>query len=180
MSVMPFRYHFFMDMNEMCRTFFYRNLSTGNIGISYPIAWLLCSSWASSREQANNNGMYFVRFEVFTAVTMKNAVFWDVTPCCSSLNYWTAWSHLLTLVPRSRIFLPWRWRGYVPPKRRFRQELHGVTSQKTAFFEMYFVIIILEMTSRTLLRNKPINSFWILLGKKDPQFSDFKFYHWNL
>jgi hypothetical protein len=27
-----------------------------------------------------------VRFEVFTAVTMKNAVFWDVTPCGSSNN----------------------------------------------------------------------------------------------
>jgi hypothetical protein len=24
-----------------------------------------------------------VRFEVFTAVTMKNCVFWDVTPCGS-------------------------------------------------------------------------------------------------
>jgi hypothetical protein len=24
-----------------------------------------------------------VRFEVFTAVTMKNVVFWDVTPCGS-------------------------------------------------------------------------------------------------
>jgi hypothetical protein len=24
-----------------------------------------------------------VRFEVFTKVTMKNSVFWDVTPCCS-------------------------------------------------------------------------------------------------
>jgi hypothetical protein len=27
-----------------------------------------------------------VRFEVFTAVTMKNAVFWDVTPCGSYKN----------------------------------------------------------------------------------------------
>jgi hypothetical protein len=27
-----------------------------------------------------------VRFEVFTAVTMKNAVFWDVMPCCSCKN----------------------------------------------------------------------------------------------
>jgi hypothetical protein len=27
--------------------------------------------------------MGFVRFEVFTAVTMKNAVFWDVAPCIS-------------------------------------------------------------------------------------------------
>jgi hypothetical protein len=26
------------------------------------------------------NGIEFVRFEVFTAVTMKNVVFWDVSP----------------------------------------------------------------------------------------------------
>jgi hypothetical protein len=32
--------------------------------------------------------------------------------------------------PRSRIFLPWRWRRYVPPKRRFiPQHLYGATSQ---------------------------------------------------
>jgi hypothetical protein len=29
----------------------------------------------------------YVRFEVFTAVTMKNAVFWDVTPCSSCVNW---------------------------------------------------------------------------------------------
>jgi hypothetical protein len=28
----------------------------------------------------------YVRFEVFTAVTMKNAVFWDVRPCGSYKN----------------------------------------------------------------------------------------------
>jgi hypothetical protein len=27
-----------------------------------------------------------LRFEVFTAVTMKNTVFWDVTPCGSCKN----------------------------------------------------------------------------------------------
>jgi hypothetical protein len=27
-----------------------------------------------------------VRFEVFTAVTMKSAVFWDVAPCRSCVN----------------------------------------------------------------------------------------------
>jgi hypothetical protein len=27
-----------------------------------------------------------VRFEVFTAATMKNGVFWDVTPCGSCKN----------------------------------------------------------------------------------------------
>jgi hypothetical protein len=44
-------------------------------------------------------------------------------------------SHLLTLVPRSRILLPWRWRRYVPPKRRFKQDLHSATSQKTEFIK---------------------------------------------
>jgi hypothetical protein len=28
----------------------------------------------------------YVRLEVFTAVTMKNGVFWDVTPCGSCKN----------------------------------------------------------------------------------------------
>jgi hypothetical protein len=28
----------------------------------------------------------FLRFEVSTAVTMKNGVFWDVTPCGSCKN----------------------------------------------------------------------------------------------
>jgi hypothetical protein len=43
-------------------------------------------------------------------------------------------SHLLTLVPRSRIFLPWSWRRYVAPKRRLTQNLYDGTSQNTAFF----------------------------------------------
>jgi hypothetical protein len=30
--------------------------------------------------------LYYVRFEVFTAMTIKNAVFWDVTPCRSCMN----------------------------------------------------------------------------------------------
>jgi hypothetical protein len=53
----------------------------------------------------------FVRFEVFTAVTMKNRVFWDVPPCgsCKNRRFGGTW----------RLFL---------------QEPHGVTSQKTLFF----------------------------------------------
>jgi hypothetical protein len=43
-------------------------------------------------------------------------------------------SHLLTLVPRWRIFIPWRWRLYVPPKRRLTQDRHSVTPQKTTSF----------------------------------------------
>jgi hypothetical protein len=39
-----------------------------------------------------------------------------------------ACSHLLTLIPRSRIFLPWRWRRDFPAKRRFIQDLHDAIS----------------------------------------------------
>jgi hypothetical protein len=36
-----------------------------------------------------------VRFEVFTAVAMKNAVFWDVTPCGPCKNRRFAGTYLL-------------------------------------------------------------------------------------
>jgi hypothetical protein len=36
----------------------------------------------SNRSMLRRNTNY-VRFEVFTVVTMKNGVFWDVTPCGS-------------------------------------------------------------------------------------------------
>jgi hypothetical protein len=69
---------------------------------------------------------------------MKNAVFWDVTPCRYCVNWRFGGiyrsGHLLTLVPRSQIFIPRKFRLYVISKRRFTQYLHGATSQKTAFF----------------------------------------------
>jgi hypothetical protein len=34
----------------------------------------------------DKGGRYYVRFEVFTAVTMKKGVFWDVTQCDSFKN----------------------------------------------------------------------------------------------
>jgi hypothetical protein len=34
----------------------------------------------------HNEDLYYVRLEVFTAVTMKNGVFLDVTPCGSCTN----------------------------------------------------------------------------------------------
>jgi hypothetical protein len=40
---------------------------------------------AESRSDAYAS-LYYVRFEVFTAVTMKNRVFWDVTPYGSCKN----------------------------------------------------------------------------------------------
>jgi hypothetical protein len=50
---------------------------------------------------------------------MLNAVFWDLT---------------LTSFLARRFLSPWWWRRYIPPKRRFLQEPHNVTSQKTPFF----------------------------------------------
>jgi hypothetical protein len=38
------------------------------------------------------NVWYLVRFEVFTAVAMKNDVFWDVTPCGSCKNRLFGWT----------------------------------------------------------------------------------------
>jgi hypothetical protein len=43
---------------------------------------------ASNRNECQKQKNY-VRFEVFTAVTMKNGVFWDVTPCGSCENLLT-------------------------------------------------------------------------------------------
>jgi hypothetical protein len=78
-------------------------------------------------------GMFWVRFEVFTAVTMKNAVFWDVTPCgsCKSIRVTRIgelgtlavtgnWCMLLMFLAHE-FLSPW-WGRFVSPKRRFLQE----------------------------------------------------------
>jgi hypothetical protein len=59
--------------------------------------------WETKYVNRLANGYYNVRFDVITAVTIKNAVFRDVALCRS--NVYLVCSHLLTLVPRSRIFL---------------------------------------------------------------------------
>jgi hypothetical protein len=58
---------------------------------------------------------------------MKNAVFWDVAPCKSSANRRFGGAYRLHLQVRRR-------KRYLPPKRQFTFDLHGATSQKTAFF----------------------------------------------
>jgi hypothetical protein len=54
----------------------------------------------------------YIRLEDFTAVTMKNVAFWDVSPCDSCRSRW--W------------LSTWRW--------RLLQKPHGDTSQKTTLF----------------------------------------------
>jgi hypothetical protein len=65
-------------------------LSGGNGGI-HPVAFRNggsdeCRQADACRIDVSGNMNEFVRFEVFTAVTMKNGVFWDVTPCGSCKN----------------------------------------------------------------------------------------------
>jgi hypothetical protein len=86
-----------------------------------------------------NISQKYARLEVFTAVAIKNAVLWDVTPCssCKNPRFFAAcigWQLLIMLFLAHRILSPWLWRRYVPPTRLFFQEPHGVTSQKTEFF----------------------------------------------
>jgi hypothetical protein len=68
--------------------------------------------------------------------------------CTGGCEEWT-WG----TCSRSRIFLPWIWRRYVPPKRRFTQDLHGATSQKTAFFIVTSVKTP-NLVFRTLVTNR--------------------------
>jgi hypothetical protein len=73
---------------------------------------------------------FYVKFEVFTVITKKNAVFQDVTP----YDMLRRLLFTFTLVPSSPILVTLMMEALHSLKRRFLQEPHGVTSQKTAFF----------------------------------------------
>jgi hypothetical protein len=64
-------------------------------------------------------------------------------------------SYLLMLVFCSQNLLLWRWRPYDPPKCRFTQNLHGVTSQKTAFF-----IVTAVKTSNLTTHFLDLGTWW--------------------
>jgi hypothetical protein len=105
----------------------------------------------------------YVGFEVLTAVVMKSTtrIFWDITPCAPlKVNRRLGETYRLHLQvrrisrartqPESRwqaelILRPWRWRWYVPPKRRLTfNGLHRVVSQKILLFR---VLVCLSETS---------------------------------
>jgi hypothetical protein len=48
-------------------------------------------------------GEHYVRFEVFTAVTIKKAVFWDVAPCRNGVNRRFGGTYRLHLQGRKEI-----------------------------------------------------------------------------
>jgi hypothetical protein len=79
-----------------------------------------------------------VTFEVFTPVTMKNAYFRDVAPCRSCVNRRFGGTHRLHLQGRKiseRGTSVSRWLQIAAT-----QDLHGPTSQKTAFFKVKIIL----------------------------------------
>jgi hypothetical protein len=76
-----------------------------------------------------------VRCEVFTAVTMKNGVFWDVTSCSVPRLLVVA-----SVVPSLPILVTLM-KEALSPKSRFLQEPYGVTPQKISFFKLSLVYI---------------------------------------
>jgi hypothetical protein len=88
---------------------------------SFAIAIVLSSS-----DTASLNSAIICCTRDTTLNILKNSVFWNVTPCGSCKNR--------RLEERIASIISWWWRWYVPPKRRFLQDPHVVTSLKTAFF----------------------------------------------
>jgi hypothetical protein len=90
----------------------------------------------------------YVRFEVFTAVTMKNAVFWDVASCRSCVNRRFGGTSAATC---SRWFFA---RGFFYPEDggdtflrnvdSHKIYIHDATSQKTTFFDYEYDMVITE------------------------------------
>jgi hypothetical protein len=95
--------------------------------------------WAVKKTSNEKNNFYYVGFEVFTAVVM-NSILWGMTPCsllsCNRRFGGTFCLPSAYLWFLLKLFLrPWRWKQYVPPKRRLKLNgLHCVISQKMILF----------------------------------------------
>jgi hypothetical protein len=85
----------------------------------------------ASRAQPSFDVTYsmHVRFEVFTAVTMKNGVFWDVSRVALVRTL-----TVTSVVPSSPILVTLMKEAPSSSETRFLKEPHGVLSQKTPFF----------------------------------------------
>jgi hypothetical protein len=80
------------------------------------------------------NKLYYLGFEVFTAVVMKSTI-WDMTPC-SPLSFNRRFGGTYRLHPQGR-----RNRFSKPSKQEASLELnalHGVISQKMMLFKLYY------------------------------------------
>jgi hypothetical protein len=78
---------------------------------------------------------HVVRFEVFTAVAMKNAIFWDVGQCGSCRNGRFGGKYHLHQGKALDSFHP-DYGAIGSSKRRFLQQPLGVTSPKMVYFSV--------------------------------------------
>jgi hypothetical protein len=78
----------------------------------------------------------YVRFEAFTAVTMKNVIFWDVALCRSCVGASASLANFATLKMEAI---------HSSETSVSTQDLHSATSQKTTFLHYdYFSKILFE------------------------------------
>jgi hypothetical protein len=94
--------------------------------------------------------------DVFTAVAMKKTVFWDVDPYGSCKNRRFGVTNRLhhqgaNVAASSPILVTFMMEAIFPPNRRFLQEPHGVTSQKTAFFNVNTVLKYFPIFSKAII-----------------------------
>jgi hypothetical protein len=68
--------------------------------VSKGLMHLRCQRFSFCSTRKKKDHKYYVRFEVFSAVTMKNAVFWDVVPCSSCANRYFGGTYRLHLQGR--------------------------------------------------------------------------------
>jgi hypothetical protein len=100
------------------------DVSEERIASIFRVEYRRMCRWVTSSYWRNTN---YVRFEVFSAVSIYNSNLWHVAPHIARVNRCFGGPYRLHLLGINL-------RLYVPPKRRFTQDQHGATSQKTAFF----------------------------------------------
>jgi hypothetical protein len=94
------------------------------------------------------NKIPFVRFDVFTAMTMKKAAFWDVAPCISCVNRRFGGTYRLQLDSVCCTCSRWFARGFLPsvfytapyPRRLFssKSRLYVCLKQRRSAGNIYF------------------------------------------
>jgi hypothetical protein len=80
----------------------------------------------------NEKSLYVVRFQVFTAASMKKIVFWD-TDLCSPFEVEIRFRCAYCLHQEEPSW-PWWWMQYTPLKRKSASRLYDALSQKTITF----------------------------------------------
>jgi hypothetical protein len=99
------------------------------------------SVWTATN--ISNRTYSLMELNIFTSSTFISYRTWcshsDRYECCHLPGYSAdrCLATCCTQVPCSADFLPWRWRWYVPPKRRFTYGLHGAIPQKTATYSLF-------------------------------------------